>query len=104
MSTYKDGHIRSIIKAISYRTCAAIATTTIVFVFTRKIALSVGIGLVEAVVKVIFYYIHERIWSFIKIGKEEHPLSSLPVNKPLDEEDMKVIQGKLRDLGYISKN
>jgi len=104
MATYKEEHLRSILKAISYRTCAAIATATIVFIFTRKFALSVGIGLVEAIVKVIFYYLHERVWSFIKIGKKEHPLSSLPVDQPLDEKDLKIIKDKLKDLGYISKD
>jgi len=103
MITYKDAHFRSMAKAVSYRVCAAIATTTIVFVFTRKFALSVGVGLVEAFVKIIFYYVHERVWSLIKIGKKEHPLSSLPVEKPLDEKDMDVIKNKLKDLGYINE-
>jgi adenylylsulfate kinase len=102
MDTYKEGHLRSILKAISYRTCAAIATATIVFIFTRKFVLSVGVGLVEAIVKIIFYYLHERIWSFINIGKKEHPLSSLRIDQPLNEEDMKIIKNKLKDLGYIS--
>jgi uncharacterized membrane protein len=101
MVTSKDAHLRSIIKAISYRTCAAVATSTIVFVFTRKVVLSVGVGLVEAVVKVIFYYLHERVWSHINIGKKEHPLSSLPVERPLDEKDMEAVKSKLKDLGYI---
>jgi uncharacterized membrane protein len=101
ITSSKDGHLRSIVKAISYRTCAAVATSTIVFVFTRKVVLSVGIGLVEAVVKVIFYYLHERVWSYINIGKKEHPLSSLPVDRPLEDKDMEVIKSKLKDLGYL---
>jgi len=84
--------------------CAAIATTTILFVFTRKFALSDGVGLVEAVVKVIFYYIHERVWSCINIDKKTHPLSLLPVDMPLDAGDMEQIKEKLRDLGYINNN
>jgi len=100
--TKDEAHLRSILKAVSYRTCAAIATMTIVFVFTRKAALSVGVGLVESVVKIVCYYLHERMWSFIKIGKKEHPLSSLPVNRPLSDEDMKTIREKLKTLGYVS--
>lgn len=101
MVAYKDAHFRSIAKAISYRVCAAIATTSIVFVFTHRIALSIGVGLVESIVKVACYYLHERIWSIINIGKVEHPLSKLPVKKPLDEKDFEIIESKLRDLGYI---
>lgn len=101
MAAYKETHYRSIAKAVSYRMLAAIATSTIVFVFTRRIALSIGVGLVESIVKVMCYYVHERMWSLINIGKLEHPLSSLPVNKPLGEKDMEIIEKKLRDLGYI---
>ena len=102
MRTNRDGHFRSIAKAVSYRVCAAIATTTIVFIFTRKLALSIGIGMVEAVVKIIFYYLHERLWSFIGIGKKEHPLSSLPVERSLKKEDCEEVKNKLKELGYIS--
>ena len=101
MMADKEAHLRSILKAISYRVLAAIATMTIVFVFTRRIVLSIGIGLVESIVKIICYYLHERAWSFIGFGKKKHPLSSLPVNKPLNEEDMEIIRNKLKDLGYI---
>lgn len=101
MAAYKEAHFRSIAKAISYRTLAAIATATIVFVFTRRIGLSIGVGLVESIVKIICYYVHERVWSLINIGKLEHPLSSLSVKKPLGEKDMEIIEEKLRDLGYI---
>jgi len=104
MMADKEAHLRSILKAISYRVLAAIATMTIVFVFTRRIVLSVGVGLVESIVKIICYYLHERAWSFIGFGKKKHPLSSLPVSKPLAEEDMEVIRNKLKDLGYIDED
>jgi uncharacterized membrane protein len=104
MKAHKEAHLRSISKAISYRVLAAIATTTIVFVFTRRIVLSISVGLVESIVKMICYYLHERAWSFISLGKKKHPLSSLPVNKPLSEEDMQIIKNKLEELGYISED
>ena len=97
----KEAHLRSILKAVSYRLLAAVATTTIVFVFTRRAILSISVGIVESIVKIICYYIHERFWSFIKLGKKKHPLSSLPVSKPLSDEDMQIIRNKLKELGYI---
>ena len=84
----KDAHTRSIMKAVSYRLLAAIATGLIAYVFTRRLDISLGIASVEVVAKIICYYIHERIWSFVKFGQKEHPLSSLPVNRHLEEEDM----------------
>lgn len=100
----KDAHTRSIVKAVSYRLLAAIATGSIAYIFTRRLDISLGIACVEAVAKIICYYIHERIWSFIKFGQKKHPLSSLPVNKTLKEEDMKEIKKKLKELGYISED
>jgi uncharacterized membrane protein len=88
-------------KAVSYRLLAAVATGTIAFVFTRRLDISLGIAAVEAVAKIICYYIHERLWSFIKFGQKKHPLSSLPVSRPLDEKDMQEIRNKLKELGYI---
>ena len=88
MAAYKESHYRSIAKAASYRILASIATATVVFIFTGRIVLSIGVGLVESVVKIICYYIHERMWSFVKIGKIEHPLSSLHIKKPLGEKDI----------------
>lgn len=104
MNVDKEAHLRSILKAVSYRLLAAIATATIVFVFTRRIVLSIGVGLVESVAKIICYYLHERAWSFIGFGKKRHPLSSLPVSKPLTDEDMEIIKNKLKDLGYIDED
>ncbi len=101
MRDYKEAHLRSIMKAVSYRLLAAVATTTIAFVFTRRLVISLGIASVEAVAKVFCYYIHERLWSFIKFGQKKHPLSSLPVNRPLEEKDMEEIKNKLKELGYI---
>jgi uncharacterized membrane protein len=105
MNNYnKEAHIRSIMKAVSYRLLAAVATGTIAFAFTRRLDISLGIASVEAVAKIICYYIHERLWSFIKFGQKKHPLSSLPVDKPLKDEDMQIIKEKLKELGYISED
>ena len=97
----KEAHKRSIMKAVSYRLLAAVATGTIAFVFTRRLDISLGIASVEAVAKIFCYYIHERLWSFIKFGQKKHPLSSLPVDRPLEEKDMQIIKDKLKELGYI---
>ena len=100
----KEAHLRSILKAVSYRLLAAIATGTIVYVFTRRLDISLGIASVEVIAKIFCYYIHERLWSFIGFGQKKHPLSSLPVNRPLDEKDKQEIKNKLKDLGYISED
>jgi len=105
MNNYnKEAHIRSIMKAVSYRLLAAVATGTIAFAFTRRLDISLGIAAVEAIAKIFCYYIHERLWSFIGFGQKKHPLSSLPVDRPLEEEDLDEIKKKLKELGYINED
>ncbi|MFQ5868034.1 MAG: DUF2061 domain-containing protein [bacterium] len=104
MDTFKDAHLRSIIKAISWRIFATIATILIVFAFTHKIILSLGVGAVGVVVKLILYYFHERIWTFIRFGKKKHPLSDLPISGIVKKEDLELIKSKLKELGYIAED
>ena len=103
MDTEKEAHVRSIMKAVSYRLGAAVVTTSIAFVFTRRIAISVGIGAAEAIGKIILYYLHERLWSLVRFGQAKHPLSFLDVSKELTEHDKQIITEKLKELGYIGE-
>ena len=104
MNTYKDAHHRSILKALSWRVCATITTMVIFFVLTGKLALALGAGGIEVVIKLALYYLHERAWGHFGVGRKEHPLASLPVEKPLKKKDMEIIKEKLKDLGYIEKD
>jgi len=76
-----DSHIRTIVKAVSWRVIATLTTMTIVFLFTRKIFLSIGIGLVEVIAKITFYYLHRRARHNISWGKNKHSLSSLTIHR-----------------------
>ncbi|UCC94923.1 MAG: DUF2061 domain-containing protein [Candidatus Omnitrophota bacterium] len=98
-----EGHSRSIVKALSWRACATLATMLIVFVFTRRVVISLGVGAVEVVVKLILYYFHERIWGVVAFGRKEHPLSHLPIKSEIKKEDMEKIKAKLKELGYIDE-
>ncbi len=110
MAKYKDSHTRSIIKAISWRIAATITTVVIVFMLTRslemsqRIKISTAVGMLDIIAKHILYYLHERVWSAIGFGRKTHPLSSLPVNRPLEEKDMEIIKNKLKDLGYLEED
>ncbi|MBZ9569536.1 DUF2061 domain-containing protein [Patescibacteria group bacterium] len=65
----KDNYQRSIIKSISWRFVATLTTMIIIFAFTGKIMLSLGVGFFEAISKIILYYIHERFWNKISWGQ-----------------------------------
>lgn len=68
----KEYHRRSIVKAISYRFTGTFITVLVVFVFTGKLSLSIGIASVETTIKIAIYYFHERLWNKMHWGKGEH--------------------------------
>jgi uncharacterized membrane protein len=96
-----EAHTRTIVKAISWRALATLTTMTIVFLFTRRIMLSLGVGLAEIIAKITFYYLHERIWEKVSWGKSKHPLARLAVKRELEPKDMEIIRDKLKELGYM---
>lgn len=74
----KDSPQRSISKAISWRIIASGTTFIITFVifrqFTQKtlnetLQTATVITIIDVVAKLIFYYLHERLWTNIQWGK-----------------------------------
>jgi uncharacterized membrane protein len=97
----REYHKRSLVKAICWRVLATISTMAIVYLFTGEALLSVGIGAVEVVVKLLLYYGHERLWNVIGWGKLQHPLAHLAVSRELEPEHLEEIRSRLEDLGYL---
>lgn len=69
----QDSHILSLLKGVLYRVFGTLCTILISFIFTGSIVISLSIGVVEVVSKIVLYYLYERIWMFAmtKIYKEE---------------------------------
>lgn len=65
---------RSIAKALSWRFFATIVTATIVLILTGEASFAVTVGLLDTVVKLVVYFVHERIWLKIPFGiKKKRP-------------------------------
>ena len=64
-----ESPLRSVMKSVTWRVCATLSTMIIVFAFTKELVLSVGVGAVEVTVKLVLYYVHERVWQKVKMGK-----------------------------------
>lgn len=64
-----DRHVKSIIKSISWRVVGTIDTIMISWILTGKITTAVSIGSVEVFSKISLYYLHERMWNFIRWGR-----------------------------------
>jgi len=62
---------RSIVKALSWRFLATIITTTIVWLLTGRAEFAATVGVLDTSVKILVYFIHERIWLRISFGKQK---------------------------------
>jgi uncharacterized membrane protein len=75
---FRDSPQRSIMKTITYRLFASGAMFVAIFIYSHEyqslsLAESIGnagfIAIIEFGIKLVIYYIHERIWSGIRWGK-----------------------------------
>lgn len=95
---------RSLLKSVSYRVFASIVTAVIVYFATDKLLLAVGLGVLDSTVKILVFFLHERLWMAIPFGRIKHPLEEIQVKKPLTQEDKKVIESQLKNMGYLGEN
>lgn len=74
----KDSPTRSLVKALSWRVVASITTFLITFVIFRQVTektideVAQGAGIITIFdfgLKLLFYYLHERMWTNIAWGK-----------------------------------
>ena len=68
-----ESNARSLAKAFSYRVLGSLSTGGLVYLFTSNLSISVGAGLLDSVVKVILYFLHERVWNHISYGRPKAP-------------------------------
>ena len=68
-----ESHKRSIAKALSWRVMGAAFTATVVWVVTGKPGLAAAVGVVDTVIKLGAYYVHERVWNRIRFGQVRSP-------------------------------
>jgi len=64
---------RSLAKAVSYRVLGSISTAGLVFLFTGDSKVSASAGILDSVVKIVLYFLHERLWQFIPYGRGKAP-------------------------------
>lgn len=64
---------RSLVKALSWRILAAIITTLVVLAMTGRLEFAAKIGLIDTCVKLLIYFVHERVWNKINYGRVRAP-------------------------------
>lgn len=119
---FRETNTRSIVKGISWRVLATTTTVIIVYVFFGRLDLAIAAGLIETVLKVALYWVHERTWFKIHWGKKKiEPfnlwLTGLPLSGkttiadkvyaeleklhiPIERLDSKDIRDLIPDIGF----
>ena len=64
----KETHVRSLMKAFSWRLSGSFLTMVIVYMITGKQHFALYIGSLEFICKIVFFYLHERLWGLIPLG------------------------------------
>ena len=54
-------------KALTWRAIATLTTTSITYALTGKLELTIKVGIYDVVIKLILYFLHERIWEKLKL-------------------------------------
>ena len=73
MITLMESHSRSIAKAISYRVLGSLTTALVFFALSGDLKLSFGAGVLDSVLKIGLYFVHERVWNHIHFGRVKPP-------------------------------
>ena len=123
---YKETNKRSIVKGITWRVIATSTTIAIVYFFFDRLDLAIAAGMIETVLKVGLYWIHERMWFKIRWGKKKIDpfnlwFTGLPLSGkttiadkvyteleklhiPLERIDSKDIRDLIPDIGYTRED
>ena len=69
MSEYKkESNFRSFLKSITWRITATFTTVLIARIIIGDTGTALKIGAIEATLKILIYYLHERVWQIIPRG------------------------------------
>lgn len=61
-----DSHRKSILKALSWRLLGSLGTFLIGWAVTGSAVMGASISAVEFILKIVMFYVHERLWSRVK--------------------------------------
>ena len=67
---FAESNLRSVFKAVSHRISNTLVTICIFYIFTEEWSVALQAGAVEASFKLIWFYLHERLWNRITFGKK----------------------------------
>jgi len=68
-----ESHLRSILKATTYRCGGLVVTGLVALLITQRLELAVSVALADTAAKIVTFYLHERLWLRINFGRQPPP-------------------------------
>jgi len=68
-----ETHFRSIVKAVSWRAGGTVVTCLVVWILTGNLDLAAKIGVLDTIIKIGAFYVHERLWNRLQFGIKKPP-------------------------------
>jgi uncharacterized membrane protein len=76
-----DSHLRSWVKAVSWRLVGSADTFLLSLIVTGNASYAVSIASAEAVTKIVLYYLHERVWRSVAWGRLDADPAPTPLRR-----------------------
>ena len=84
---YEESALRSVYKAVSWRVLASLTTALVVYLITGSTEFAVTVGLIEGTAKIGLYYVHERLWNRLSIGRQPNRHRGNVATEPVQEQE-----------------
>jgi len=68
-----ETHLRSIVKAVTWRAGGTVVTFMVVWIVAGELSLAAQIGILDTAIKIGAFYVHERFWNRLNFGKQKPP-------------------------------
>jgi uncharacterized membrane protein len=65
----EETRARAVVKALTYRIWQSLNTLIITLLITKELKVATAIVSIEIVVKIVVYFMHERIWNLFNWGR-----------------------------------
>lgn len=79
----REGHQRSVVKALTWRVLGSVDTFLLSWLFTSNVKAAGAIASAEVITKMFLYYGHERVWGAIRWGIKDTAADQDPDTSPI---------------------
>ena len=77
-----DSHLRALVKGIVWRFVGSLDTFILSLLVTGKLSYAVSIASIEALTKIVLFYLHERAWRLVPWGRGDIAAPAAPPGPP----------------------